>query len=129
MTSQFERLARRYMLQHAHPMKFAAEVLGMIWSVYFLWHRQWIAAVIVAVASFLVSTILLWRTKQVTRLESTLLGKIMLAYSSPAAFCLYNFSAVPFVYGLWMHRPVFILIAISLLVVPHLWSWRTPSHS
>src|SRR4051812_45803555 len=121
MTSKFERLARRYMLQHAHPMKFTAEVLGVMWSVYFLWRHQWILAAIAASVLFFVSTLLLWRSrKRLDRLAGTPLGKMMLVYAAPTAFAMYNLSAFPAVYGVWTHQPLFILVGISMLLAPHL---------
>lgn len=114
---------RRYMLQHAHPMKFTAEVLGVMWSIYFLWNHSWVGALAVALVSFLVSTLLLWR-KQFEYLANTALGKIMLVYSTPLNFALYNMSAVPFIYGLWSHSTIFILVGVSLFLLPHLWGWK-----
>jgi hypothetical protein len=118
------KMIRRYMLQHAHPMKFAAEVLGVMWAVYFLWRHSWIGAVGVAIASFLLSTLLLWRKKQFEYLADTPLGRIILIYTSPINFVLYNLSAIPFVYGIWTHNYFYILIGISLLLLPHLWGWK-----
>ena len=115
---------RRYMLQHAHPMKFAAEVLGVIWAAYFLWRHSWIGAVVISIVSFLLSTLLLWRKKQFNYLAETMLGKIILIYATPLNFLLYNLSTIPFVYGLWTHNSVFILIAISLILAPHFWGWK-----
>jgi len=33
------------MLQHAHPAKFVAEILDVIWAFYFRWNQNWIGAV------------------------------------------------------------------------------------
>ena len=112
------------MIQHAHPMKFAAEVLGVMWSVYLLWHHNWVWAIGVAIASFLLSTLLLWKQRRYDYLAQTALGKIVLIYTTPLNFLLYNLSAIPFIYGLWTHNSVFILIGISLILLPHLWGWK-----
>lgn len=117
-------MVRRYMLQHAHPMKFAAEMLGLMWCVYFLWNHSWKGAVFVALASFLLSTLLLWRKKHYEYLAATSLGRIILIYTTPLNFLLYNLSALPFGYGLWRHNSVFILIGVSLILLPHLWGWK-----
>ena len=111
------------MLLHAHPVKFIAEILGAIWSVYFLWHHNWIWAVIVSLIGFLLSTLLLWN-KQVDHLATTSLGKVMLVYGTPFNFLLYNLSALPVIYGLWIHDALFILIGLSILLLPHLWGWK-----
>jgi len=112
---------RRYLLQHAHPAKFAAEILGILASGLLLWNHQWIATVLVALTFFLLSTLLLWREHvNVEKLVDTPLGKIMLPYATPLNFFLYNFSAVPLVYGLWKHSIFFILIGVIILILPQL---------
>jgi hypothetical protein len=115
------------MLQHAHPMKFAAEVLGVMWCSYLLWYHNWVWTIGVAAASFLLSTLLLWKQKRYDYLAATALGKVILVYATPLNFLLYNLSAVPFVYGLWTHNSLFILISVSLLLLPHLWGWKRSS--
>ena len=56
------------MLQHAHPAKFVAEILGVILGTYFLWINNWIGAVISSVILFLGSTIALWNKPSRCRL-------------------------------------------------------------
>jgi uncharacterized membrane protein YdjX (TVP38/TMEM64 family) len=111
------------MLQHAHPAKFVAEILGIIWGSYFLWIHNWIGAVISSVILFLGSTIALWN-KPVGDLAETALGKIMLAYATPSNFVIYNLSALPVVYGLWTHQGFYVVSGYSLLLLPHLWAWK-----
>ena len=111
------------MLLHAHPIKFIAEILGVIWSVYFLWHHNWIGAVIVSLVGFLLSTLLLWK-QPIDHLATTSLGKVMSVYGTPFNFLLYNLSALPVIYGLWTHDALFILIGLSILLLPHLWGWK-----
>ena len=118
-----EKVIYRLMLLHAHPAKFIAEILGAIWSAYFLWQHNWIGAVIVSVVGFLLSTLLVWK-QPIDQLKTTSLGKFMAVYSTPSNFLLYNLSALPVIYGLWLHDSVFILIGISILLLPHLWAWR-----
>src|SRR5256885_15865349 len=79
------RLIRKFMLQHAHPAKFVAEILGLIWGTYFLWIHNWIGAVFSSVILFLGSTIALWN-KPIEDLADTALGKIMLVYATPSNF-------------------------------------------
>ena len=113
----------RLMVLHAHPIKFVAEILGAMWSMYFLWRRNWIGAVIVSALGFLLSTILLWN-KPIEGLVTTQLGKIMAVYATPLNFMLYNLSALPVIYGLWTHSVVFILLGYTILLLPHLWAWK-----
>ena len=113
----------RLMVLHAHPIKFIAEILGVMWSMYFLWRRNRIGAVIVGVLGFLLSTILLWN-KPIEGLATTQLGKIMAVYATPLNFMLYNLSALPVIYGLWTHSVVFILLGYTILLLPHLWAWK-----
>lgn len=118
-----KQVIHRLMVLHAHPIKFTAEVLGVIWSVYFLWNRSWIGAVIVSLVGFLCSTLLLWN-HPIDYLSTTPLGKVMSIYGTPFNFLLYNLSALPVIYGLWNHDSLFILIGISILLLPHLWGWK-----
>jgi len=111
------------MLQHAHPAKFVAEILGIIWGSYFLWIHNWIGAVISSLLLFLGSTIVLWN-KPSENLAETALGRIMLIYSTPFNFIIYNLSALPVIYGLWTHQGLYIVLGYSLLLLPHLWAWK-----
>lgn len=117
------KLIHRYTLEHAHPMKFVCEVLGVMWGVYFLWHHNWIAAALISMALFLGSTLVL-RNKPIDYLSRSALGKIMLVYATPVNFLFYNLSALPVVYGVWSHQPVFILLGITIFLLPHAWGWK-----
>src|SRR5437016_3438554 len=109
------------MLQHAHPAKFVAEILGIIWATYFLWIHNLIGAAIGSFLLFLGSTIALWN-KPIEYLAETALGKIMLVYSTPFNFAIYNLSALPVIYGLWTRQGLYIVVGYSLLLLPHLWA-------
>lgn len=121
--TNIQKITRRYMLQHAHPTKFVAEILGIMWSVYLLWNHRWVWALCVAVVSFLLSTLLLWGNR-FEYLSSTTLGKVILVYSHPLNFVLYNLSALPLIYGLWVHETFYILVGVTIILLPHLWAWR-----
>ncbi len=117
------RFLRKHMLQHAHPVKFIAEVLGIMWGIYFLWRRNWIGAVASSVALFLGSTLLTWN-RSAEPLASTPLGRVMLVYSTPLNFLIYNLSALPVIYGAWTHQVLYILAGYTLMLLPQLWRWR-----
>ncbi|MCI0489500.1 MAG: hypothetical protein L0229_23155 [Blastocatellia bacterium] len=123
MPGTINNLIRKYILAHAHPMKFVAEALGVMWSVFFLWNRNWIAAVVASTLFFLLTTLILWN-KPSDGLAKSPLGKILLVYATPLNFFFYNFSALPLIYGLWVHSTVYILIGVTLLLLPHLWAWK-----
>ena len=112
------------MLQHAHPAKFVAEILGIIWGTYFLWIHNWIGAVISSFILFLGSTIALWN-KPVENLADTTLGKIMLVYATPFNYFVYNVSALPVIFGLWTHQGLYVVSGYSLLLLPHFWAWKS----
>ena len=111
----------RLMLSHAHPVKFVAELAGIVCGLYFLWVHNWIAAIVSSFALFLGSTLLLWK-RPIDHLEHTKLGRVMLVYGTPFNFAIYNLSALPVIYGAWAHRPVFILLGYALMLAPLLWS-------
>ena len=112
------------MLQHAHPAKFAAEILGIILGTYLLWIHSWIGAVISSVILFLGSTIALWNYP-IENLADSALGRIMLVYATSLNFVMYNLSALPVIYGLWSHRGIYVGAGYFILLLPHLWAWRT----
>ena len=112
---------RKHMLQHAHPVKFVAEVMGVMWGLYFLWHQNWLGAVISSLLFFLMSTLLLWN-KPTEYLADTALGRVMLVYATPLNFLIYNVSALPVIYGAWTHQGLYILIGYSLMLMPYLWN-------
>lgn len=109
---------KRYVLSHAHPVKFISEILGILISSYFVWKHDWILAIVSAIILFFLSTLLVWR-HPIQNLEKTSLGKIMLVYSKSINFLLYNISVVPYIYGLWTHKLIYVLIGILILVLPH----------
>jgi hypothetical protein len=113
----------RLMLEHAHPVKFVAEILGIMWGAYFLWNHNWIGAVTSSVILFLGSTIALWK-EPIEDLAETSLGRIMLVYATPANFAIYNLSALPVIYGLWTHQGLYVVAGYSLMLMPHLWAWK-----
>lgn len=111
----------KYILSHAHPIKFLAEILGVISSAYLLWIHNWIWAIIASVFFFLFSTLLLWnKTLDLEKIAKTSLGKIMIVYTTPVNFFLYNVSVIPFIFGLWTHNFLYVLLGIFLLFLPHL---------
>jgi hypothetical protein len=112
------------MVLHAHPTKFTAEILGIIWSVYFLWNQNWIGAVVASLLGFLGSTFLVWR-EPIDHLPETRLGKVMAVYGKPFNFFLYNISALPVIYGLWNHQALSIMVGVSIMLSPHLWAWKS----
>jgi len=114
---------RKHMLQHAHPAKFVAEVMGIMWGIYFLWQQSWIGAVVSSVLLFLGSSLLTWN-ESVESLADTPLGRVMLVYATPLNFLIYNVSALPVIYGAWTHQVLYIVAGYSLMLLPHLWWWR-----
>lgn len=71
-----KQVIHRLMVLHAHPTKFTAELLGVIWSAYFLWNHNWIGALIASLVGFLGSTLLVWN-EPIDRLPESRLGKVM----------------------------------------------------
>jgi hypothetical protein len=116
-------MIRRLMLGHAHPVKFVAELVGILCGLYFLWIHNWIAAIVSSVALFLGSTLLLWK-KPIDYLEDTRLGRIMLAYGTPFNFAIYNLSALPVIYGAWTHSIPYIIVGYLIMLAPLLWGLK-----
>ena len=108
---------RKYILPHAHPVKFVAELLGIAFGIYFLWYHNWVLALIISMSLFFISTLLLW-DKPNDYLAETVSGKFMLVYATPLNFFLYNFSALPLIYGTWTHNIYYIILAVIIFLLP-----------
>jgi hypothetical protein len=120
---QVKKFLRKHMLQHAHPAKFVAELMGIMWGIYFLWQQNWIGAVVSSVLLFFGSSLVTWN-RSVEYLADTSLGRVMLVYATPLTFLIYNASALPVIYGAWTHQVIYIIIGYSIMLLPHWWMWK-----
>ncbi len=120
----FERIA----VQHAHPTKFVLELLGVLWSLYFVWQHDWIYALLAGIGLPLLGTILVWG-KNEEGLARSLMGKIMLLHLEPLNMLMHTLGYLIVLYGLWFHSGPYILFGISFLFLGHLWGWKRVSEN
>ncbi len=72
----------RAMIRRGHPKQIIVGIVGLVWTVYFLWHHDWAWAVGVVLASAILGRIVTGGTRE-EDLAQTLLGKIMLLHLPP----------------------------------------------
>lgn len=114
---------QKLMLEHLHPAKFILETIGTIWAVYFLWNQDWLWAIVFGLGLPLISTILLWGKK----LPDSRSGyaKLALIHAHPLNLSFHVIGAAIGVYGVWNHDTVFILVGITVILIGHVWGWKT----
>lgn len=114
---------QKLMLEHLHPVKFILETIGTIWAVYFLWNQNWLWALVFGLGLPLLSTILLWNKK----LPDSRSGyaKLALIHAHPLNLILHLIGGAVAIYGIWMHGSIAILLGVTIILVGHLWGWKT----
>lgn len=115
-------LLDRYYLMSAHPRKIVFDIIGAIWGTYFLWNKNWQAALGIFLA---MSAMGLFFTRNIDPelMSQTTIGKIGLLHKHPINFSLNFIGLFTFVYGLWMHSSETILIGSSVIVLGHFFGW------
>ena len=112
----------RYFLMRVHPQKIVFDIVGVIWSVFFLWNHNWAAALI---STLLAGGLGLYFTRNLIPevMAQTTLGKIGLLHTHPFNLALNLIGIVPSIYGLWTHSVEMILIGLSIIVLGHFFGW------
>ena len=115
-------LIDHYFLMRFHPRKIIFDVVGAIWATYFLWNKNWQAAMIAIVA---MGGLGLFFTRKVDPelMSQTILGKIGLLHKHPINLTLNLIGIIPLIYGLWMHEEVVILLGLSVIIMGHFFGW------
>ena len=116
--------AQRAILRRGHPRYIIIGVVGGIWTFYFLWLHDWIWAVTTLAVSAISGRAATSGVKE-RKFAETTLGKIMLLHLHPVNILIQLGGVGALVYGVWMHSPVVILAAASVILIGHLWGWPT----
>ncbi len=112
----------RYILRRSHPRRMICDIIGLIWSIYFLWLSNWPAAV---VSVILASGLGLYFTRNidVDRISQTTLGRLGLLHKHPFNLALNFIGIFPLIYGIWRHSTELILIGFSIIILGHFFGW------
>lgn len=94
---------RKLMLLHLHPTKFVMEAIGAIWAIFFLWHNNWLMAVVFGLGLPFASTLLVWNKKLPD--SRTGYARLALIHAHPVNLILHIIGGAFLVYGVWTHEP------------------------
>jgi hypothetical protein len=115
--------AQRAILRRGHPRYIIIDLVGGIWTFYLLWMHNWIWAIAILYICAIVGTVATAKVN-LRKLASTKLGKIMLLHLHPANIVIQLGGVGALVYGVWMHSPIIIMTAASVILIGHLWGWH-----
>lgn len=113
-------------VRHAYPASFVLNLLGLLWAGYFLWlHRLgWAVlcfAMMVTVGPLLASLDKSYLIQARSQLNA--FQKLLVYHVHPVNLILHLLGLASYVYGAWMHEGLFILGAISFVLLGHIFPW------
>ncbi len=112
----------RYFLTMAYPRKLVFNLIGLIWSIYFLWNQDWVSSLAVYV-SFDVLGFYFSRKIDLELMSETTLGKIGLMHMHPINITFNVIGIVFLINGIWNHYFLTNLVGISLVILGHFFGW------
>lgn len=115
-------LLKQITINHAHPTKLLFDLIGLIWTVYFLWENNFWLGLAIGVSSSVLGTLLTIRANS-EQIAKTVLGKYMLARLHPFNFVFQLSGYLVSLYGIWFHSGWVILTGVTLVILGHLWGW------
>jgi hypothetical protein len=118
----------RSVVRSGHPRRIIIGAITLMWVLYSLWIHVWawaVVALIVGVAFGLLAT----AGMNVEELGQTILGKILLLHLHPVNVALQACGFAVLLYAFWVHSAVLMLLAISVILVGHMFGWHKVSHA
>lgn len=113
----------RAVIRRGHPKQIILGIVGLVWTVYFLWHHDWAWAVGAVLASAILGRVVTGGTRE-ENLAQTLLGKITLLHLHPMNMTVQFVRFGVLLYGVWIHALMHILVGASLILLGHMWGWH-----
>jgi hypothetical protein len=105
-----------------HPRKIVFDAIGVMWGIYFLWQKNWQAALV-----FLLVTeglgLFFTRNMDTGLMYQTTLGKFALLHNHPINLALIAIGFILLLYGVWGHVGETIIIALSVIIMGHFFGW------
>lgn len=116
----------REILHYAHPKQMILRMVGAIWGLYFLWLHNWVGVLAVIVAGEILGRILT-RGMNEEGMAQTIWGKIMLIHLHPVNLLVQIVGGIVLIYGVWIHSAIYIMAAMSIILIGHMWGWHKVS--
>jgi hypothetical protein len=116
-------LLERAAVRHGHPRHIIVAYLSFAWLIYFLWVHNWLAGSIAVCAGIILGRILTLNVQEEV-LGGTTLGKIMLLHLHPLNLSLQLAGLATLVYGVWFHSGMWIMLAMTVIMIGHMWGWH-----
>lgn len=111
-----------YSLKHFHPRSLFIDSAAIIWSVYYLWQNNWPLALGFAIAGRILAYLSTFDVNA-EKMSETTWGKIALLHLNPINLVLQSMGLLLFIYSLWEHSELLILLSISLILIGHVKGW------
>ena len=118
----------RSIVRSGHPRRIIVGMITLMWVLYSLWFHLWTwaaAALVVGVALGALAT----KGMLVDEIAQTVLGKILLLHLHPVNVALQTFGLAVLLYGFWMHSIVLMLLAVSVILLGHMFGWHKVNHA
>lgn len=113
---------KKYVLLRSHPRAVIVEAVGIVWTLYFLWMRDWRLAITAFVISRIISLGSTFN-EDISKLTHSVLGKFALLHLNPFNFLIQMFGVVFLIFGVWNHIEETILVGISFVLLGNLFGW------
>lgn len=117
------------LLQHTHPKKLVLEIVGSIWTVYFLWNQNWVGAVISGIAVPILGSIIVWKEPTPPAVKRSSFARVIMSHAHPINLTFHIIGTAILIYGLWMHNTVMLLVGVSIAILGHAWGLKAGSDS
>jgi hypothetical protein len=113
----------KWVLRRAHPVAVIVDLGTLVWSVYFLWWHNWIAALAIGLAGRMVS-VLLVRNSRLEEIAETTWGRLALLHLHPVNLVIQSAAVLLAIWGIWAHSDLIIISGVTLLIWGHAFGWN-----
>ena len=113
---------QRYVVRRFHPRCIFIDTVGFIWFVYYFWDHDWRTALGAALLARVIAVMSVLNV-DTSAFAETVLGRIALLHLNPMNLVTQTLGLLAFLYGLWQHSTVIILVGVSLVLLGHIAGW------
>jgi hypothetical protein len=118
----------RSIVRSGHPRRVIVGVITFMWVFYSLWFHLWTWAALALVVGVPLGA-LATTGMNVEELAQTMLGKILLLHLHPVNVALQAFGFAILLYSFWIHSTMLMLLAISVILLGHMFGWHKVNHA